>query len=164
MSELGDVRSPRAHADIAVVGVGEGGRAAVEHLPENVETTTIDREERSDADGGVDVVGDATDSGVLADAGIGDATALVATVGDDDTALTVAALARSLSSGIEIVVRVTDAESVRKAFDAGADYVLSERRVIARTVPAEIDGRSHPLQPVHSVSSGPAARRSPDER
>jgi len=156
VSELGDVRSPRAHADIAVVGVGEGGRAAVEHLPENVETTTIDREERSDADGGVDVVGDATDSGMLADGGISDATALVATVGDDDTALTVAALARSLSSGIEIVVRVTDAESVRKAFDAGADYVLSERRVIARTVPAEIDGRTTPSTtgPLRFVRAG----------
>lgn len=156
MSELGDVRSPRTHADIAVVGVGEGGRAAVEHLPENVETTTIDREERSDADGGVDVVGDATDSGMLADGGISDATALVVTVGDDDTALTVAALARSLSSGIEIVVRVTDAESVRKAFDAGADYVLSERRVIARTVPAEIDGRTTPSTtgPLRFVRAG----------
>ena len=64
--------------------------------------------------------------------------------------------ARSLSSGIEIVVRVTDAESVRKAFDAGADYVLSERRVIARTVPAEIDGKTTPSTtgPLRFVRAG----------
>ena len=64
--------------------------------------------------------------------------------------------ARSLSSGIEIVVRVTDAESVRKAFDAGADYVFSERRVIARTVPADIDGRTTPSTtgPLRFVRAG----------
>ena len=51
---------------------------------------------------------------------------------------------------------MTDAESVRKAFDAGADYVLSERRVIARTVPAEIDGRTTPSTtgPLRFVRAG----------
>lgn len=164
---VGESRAPRTHTEIAVVGVGESGRAAIERLPANSEVTTIDREERSNVEGGVDVVGDATDPDSLAGADVGNATALVVTVGDDDTALTVVALARSLLDDTEIFVRVTDAESVRKAFDAGADYVLSERRVIARTVPAEIDGRvtlstAGPLRLVRA--SGEAfAGRTPSE-
>lgn len=62
------------------------------------------------------------------------------TVDDDETALLATAVGRVLSDGIEILVRVTDAENVPKASDAGADYALSEQRTTARMLTTEIRG------------------------
>ena len=66
---------------------------------------------------------------------------------DDATALLTTAIARSLTDDIEILVQVTDAESVPKAFGAGADYALSEQRTTARLLAAGAHGDRalHPI-------------------
>ncbi|ADJ14145.1 TrkA-C domain-containing protein [Halalkalicoccus jeotgali B3] len=87
------LRTTREHTSVLVAGAGEGGRAVVETLPEDVSTTTVDVDDHE----GVDVVGDVGDPGTLTEAGIADATALVVTVDDDATALLTIALARSLA-------------------------------------------------------------------
>jgi len=128
------VRSAREHSAVVVAGAGEGGRAAATALPSDVSTTTIDVEERE----GVDVVGDVGEPETLVEAGIEDATALIVTVDDDGTALLSVALARSLTDDVEILARVTDTDKTRTAFDAGADYVLSVQRTVARLLAREI--------------------------
>jgi Trk K+ transport system NAD-binding subunit len=137
-NEIGGVRSRRiaAPSRVVVAGIGEGGTAAVGALPADVSATTVDELEERDPD----VVGDVTEPETLREAGVGDASALVVTVDDDSTALMAAAVARSLSDGIEILVRVTDGEKARAAFRAGADYVLSVQRVCARLVAGEVHG------------------------
>ncbi|WP_135819591.1 potassium channel family protein [Halostella litorea] len=137
-SDLSDVRVSRtaAHSRVLVAGFGEGGMAAVNAFPDDVAATTIDDDAAADPD----VVGDVTEPETLREAGIDDASALVVTVDDDATALLTVAMARSLSSDVEILARVTDAEKASAAFRAGADYVLSVQRVCARLVASEVHG------------------------
>ncbi|WP_101297124.1 potassium channel family protein [Halegenticoccus soli] len=137
-SEVSNVRTPRGSAQsrVLVAGLGEGGNAAVDALPEGVRVTTVDESE----DATPDVVGDVTEPETLDAAGVEDASALIVTVDDDATALLTVAMARSLSDTVEILARVTDAEKSAAAFRAGADYVLSIQRVCARLVAAEVHG------------------------
>ncbi|SEQ94420.1 potassium channel family protein [Natrinema salaciae] len=136
--EIAGVRSRRIEtpSKLVVAGFGEGGTAAVDALPADVSVTTIDESEGRNPD----VVGDVTEPETLRDAGIDDASALVVTVGTDSTALMTVAIARSLSSDVEILARVTDSDKTRAAFRAGADYVLSIQQVSARLVAAEVHG------------------------
>ena len=137
-SQAAGVRTARSgrQSSVVVAGFGEGGRAAVEALPEDVSYTTVDQSTES----GADVVGDVTEPETLRAADIEDASALVVTVDDDATALLTVAMARALSDGVEVLARVTDAEKASPAFRAGADYVLSVQRVCARLVAAEVHG------------------------
>ncbi len=136
--EIAGVRHSRVreHSRVVVAGLGEGGAAAVETLPDDVDVTTVDESPEADPD----VVGDATEPETLETANVADATALVVTVNDDATALLTVAMARSLSDDVEILARVTDTEKASAAFRAGADYVLSVQRVSARLVAAEVHG------------------------
>jgi Trk K+ transport system NAD-binding subunit len=137
-SQAAGVRTARSgrQSSVVVAGFGEGGRAAVEALPEDVSYTTVDQS----PDSGADVVGDVTEPETLRAADIEDASALVVTVDDDATALLTVAMARALSDDVEVLARVTDAEKASPAFRAGADYVLSVQRVCARLVAAEVHG------------------------
>jgi Trk K+ transport system NAD-binding subunit len=137
-SEVSGVQTPRtsAHTEVIIAGYGEGGSAAVDALPADVDVTTVDDSEASNPD----VVGDVTEPETLAAAGIEDASALVVTVDGDATALLTVAMARSLSEDVEILARVTDAEKTSPAFRAGADYVLSVQRACARLAAAEVHG------------------------
>jgi len=137
-NEVAGTRSQRVStpSKVVVAGIGEGGTAAVEALPDDVPVVTIDEA----AERGPDVVGDVTEPQTFRDAGLDDASALIVTVDDDSTALLTVAIARSLSSEVEILARVTDGEKARAAFRAGADYVLSIQRVSARLVAAEVHG------------------------
>ena len=133
--EIVGVESSNRHTSVVVAGFGEGGRAVVESLPPEATVTTVDDRETV----GADIAGDVSEIATLTEAGIADATAHVITV-DDETALLATAVGRALSDDIEILVRVTDAENVPKASDAGADYALSEQRTTARMLTTEIRG------------------------
>ncbi|RJT00350.1 TrkA family potassium uptake protein [Halococcus sp. IIIV-5B] len=148
-------RSLTTYDSVVVAGLGEAGTAVTESLPDQVDVTTIDVDEST----GADVVGNASDGPVLADAGIEDATAFIVAVDDDETALLATAVGRSMANEIDILVRVTNAEDVAKAFDAGADYVLSERRTIARLLAAE----AHREPVVHPIGQIRFARVESDE-
>jgi Trk K+ transport system NAD-binding subunit len=132
------VRPASAHTDVIVAGVGEAGAAAIERLPERADVTTADVRDGPT----VDVVGDASTPAVLERAGVGTATSMLVAIDNDDAALLATAVARSLADDIEILARVTDAESVPKAFGAGADYALSEQRTTARMLAADVFGES----------------------
>lgn len=146
--KVAGIRNPRlsTRAAVVIAGLGEGGTAAVEALPEDVPVTTID--ESSDVD--PDIVGDVTEPETLHAANISDASALVVTVNDDATALLTVAMARSIAPDMEILIRVTDTEKASAAFRAGADYVLSIQRVCARLVAAEVYGE-RVMDPVSQI-------------
>ncbi len=171
--EIGGARSRRIETPsrLIVAGFGEGGTAAVDALPADVSVTTVDGSEKR----GPDIVGDVTEPETLRDAGIDDASALIVTVGTDSTALMTIAIARSLSSDVEILARVTDSEKTRAAFRAGADYVLSIQQVSARLVAAEVHGEQvmSPTNQIRLIRADAApfagetladARRHPERR
>jgi voltage-gated potassium channel len=135
--EVAGVRRPWASSGrVVVAGLGEGGKAAVDALGDDVPVTTIDEHEESEPD----VVGDVTEPEILEAADIAGASALVVTVDDDATALLAVAMARSLADDVEILTRVTDERKTSPAVRAGADYVLSVQGVCARLVAAEVHG------------------------
>jgi Trk K+ transport system NAD-binding subunit len=120
---------------IVVAGYGDSGHAAAAALAETgAELTVLDAAEAPD----VDVVGDARDPETLDAAGIGTASALIVTVGDDTTAIFVTLIARELNSDLHIVVRANEEDDVQKLYRAGGDYVQSlatiSGRMLASTV------------------------------
>lgn len=155
-TEAARVRTPRSspHSRIIVAGLGAGGTAAVDALPDETAVTTIDESPSEDPD----IVGDVTEPETLQAAEIDDASALVVTVGDDSTALLTVAMARWLGNDLEILTRVVDEEKVSAAVRAGADYVLSVQRVCARLVAAEVHDERvvDPVSQIRLVRTDPA--------
>lgn len=129
----------REHDKIVIAGYGEVGQAAKSIISDaDIDAVTIDVEERSD----VDIVGDAGSEEVLVEAGTETAGAIIVGLPDDSASLLATVLARSLNDEIEILARVSDTDATRKAFSAGADYVLSVPRVSARMVARELRGEN----------------------
>lgn len=128
-------RTFHQHERIILAGLGEVGQAARSVVAEaGKDIVTIDIEERE----GVDIVGDANSREVLREAGIEDAGAIIVGLPDDSAGLLTTVLARSMNSNMELLVRVSDTETSKKALSAGADYVLSVPRVSARMVAKEL--------------------------
>jgi len=120
---------------ILLAGYGDSGQAAYELLSESgSQVTILDREHHED----VDITGDASDPTVLEAAGIGDATAMLLTVGDDTTAIFTTLIARELNPDLHIVVRANDHEDVQKLYRAGADYVQSLATVSGRMLASTV--------------------------
>lgn len=122
--------------DAIVVGKGISGTQIKSYLDtHSIGVTTVDTNEAQDPD----IVGDATETAVLQDAGVNDADALIITVSDDMTALSVLLLARSLNDSIEIVMRVNNETTIKDAHRGGADYVIAISQIVGRTLAKEID-------------------------
>lgn len=112
-----------------VAGVGVVGRPVTNAVSRaDYEYPTVDL-----ADGPmIDVVGDATDRGVLEEAGIRDAGTVVIATSDDSAAIVSTFAIRELNPRIEIIARANEHENVSKLYRAGADYVLSLAAVSGR--------------------------------
>jgi Trk K+ transport system NAD-binding subunit len=137
----------RGHESIIIAGLGEVGKAAQSVVTEaDIDTVTIDVTERD----GVDVVGDAATRATLREAGIETADAIIVGLSDDSASLLATVLARSMNPELEILTRVSDADTTRKALSADADYVLSVPRVSARMVATELRGEDV-LQPASQI-------------
>ncbi|MEF8799542.1 MAG: NAD-binding protein [Halolamina sp.] len=130
-------RTFREHERIIIAGQGEVGKAARDVVTEEgLDVVTIDIAEGDS----VDIVGDAGSEAVLEEADIGTAGAIIVGLPDDSDSLLTTVLARSLNPNVEVLTRVSDTDSTRKALSAGADYVLSVPRVSARMVARELRG------------------------
>lgn len=131
---LGDVRSVERGRTV-VAGYGEVGQSVVSALAAaDVPHTVIDREDRS----GVDVVGDVTDPETLARADIEDARTVILALPDDTTTEVATLVARDLNPDIEVIARAEATGNVRKAYRAGADYVLALATVSGRMLASTV--------------------------
>lgn len=134
-SATASTRSEFGHRNVIVAGYGQTGSAAVETLADTpFDPTVLDIEDLE----GVDVVGDARDPGVLTEAGVEDASALILTVGDDTTAIFTTLLARELNPDLDIVVRANEGTDPEKLYRAGADYVQSLATVSGRMMASTV--------------------------
>jgi Trk K+ transport system NAD-binding subunit len=130
-------RARSGHESIVIAGYGEVGQAAASVIDEaGMDTVTIDVAEGE----GVDIVGEAGSEAVLEEAGIDTAGAIIVGLPNDSASLLTTVLARSMSSDVEILTRVSDTDATSKALSAGADYVLSVPRISARMVARELRG------------------------
>ena len=118
-----------------VIGHGEVGSRVTAALDEaGIPYTVVDRTEMD----GVDVVGDATESETLREAGIENARSTILAMPDDTTTEFATLVVRDISPETEIIARVEEIESVQKMYRAGADYVLSLATVSGRMIASTI--------------------------
>ncbi len=125
----------RTQQQVVVIGYGRSGQAAVDVLANTgARLTIIDSRDHPD----VDIVGDARDPGVYAEADVGTADAIIIDIDDDTTALFATLIVRNASPNAHIVARANKKENERKIYRAGADYVQSlatiSGRMMAETV------------------------------
>jgi Trk K+ transport system NAD-binding subunit len=130
------VRTHR-RGDVVLAGFGVVGTTVDDALvADGIPRTIVD----VDDDPAVDVVGDATDPGTLRRAGVPDAETVVIALDDDTTALLATFVVRELNPDAELLARADEAESVRKLYRAGANYVLSLASVTGRLLASAILG------------------------
>lgn len=120
---------------VIVAGCGVVGAAVSTAVREaDFPCTTVDLEAKD----GVDVVGDVTEAETLLDAGIEDASTIILALPSDTMTVFTTLVVRDLNPEIEVVARADATESVRKVYQAGADYVLSLATVSGRMMASTI--------------------------
>ncbi|WP_336003256.1 potassium channel family protein [Halorientalis halophila] len=125
----------RKRGEVIVCGHGEVGSTVRERMVEDgVPCTTVDVDEGEH----VDIVGDVTEKSVLRDAGIDDASTIILALASDTMTIFATLVVRDLNPEIEIIARADETESVRKLYQAGADYVLALATVSGRMLASTI--------------------------
>jgi voltage-gated potassium channel len=125
---------------VIVCGYGVKGRAAIEHIRgqgvDAREIVVIDDSPgtiaRANADGYAGVLGDATHSGTLREAGIHEARAVVVAPTRDDTAVLITLTARELAPRVFIAAAAREAENAHLLRQGGADSVISSSDAAGR--------------------------------
>ncbi|MBO0768868.1 MAG: TrkA family potassium uptake protein [Solirubrobacterales bacterium] len=113
-----------------VCGYGRVGRQVARDLHARqfrvvVIETNPENEEAARADGHIWLQGQASDDGVLQQAGVARAAAIIACVDSDAENVFTTLSARQLNRGITIVARASREDSEKKLLQAGADRVIS---------------------------------------
>ncbi|MFB6206594.1 MAG: TrkA family potassium uptake protein [Haloglomus sp.] len=119
---------------VVLAGFDEVGTTVLEELGEQVPATVVDRQDKA----GVDVVGDVTAAETLEAAETASAQTVILTVSSDTTAVFATLVVRELYPDVEIIARADATESVRKLYQAGADYVLAVATVAGRMLASTI--------------------------
>ncbi|MEF8878182.1 MAG: NAD-binding protein [Haloarculaceae archaeon] len=119
---------------VVVAGFDEVGTTVVEQIGGQVETVVVDLLDKP----GVDVVGDITDEATLREAGVDEASTVIIAVSDDTTTVFATLVLREFNPDVEIIARADATESVRKLYQAGADYVLALATVSGRMLASTI--------------------------
>lgn len=112
----------RRQGPIIVAGAGEVGSKVVQLLRDvGEELVVIDRV----AGDGVDVVGDVLSTGVLEEAGVSSAQAVVLALDTDSATLFTTVILKELAPDVPVIARVNRAVNVERIHRAGATYALS---------------------------------------
>jgi Trk K+ transport system NAD-binding subunit len=120
---------------VVICGHGEVGSTVRERVTaDGVSCTTVDKE----ANGGVDIVGDVTEKEVLREAGVDEASTVILALASDRVTIFATLVVRELNPEVEIIARADQTESVRKLYQAGADYVLALATVSGRMLASTI--------------------------
>ncbi|MFB6165442.1 MAG: TrkA family potassium uptake protein [Haloarculaceae archaeon] len=127
----------RRRGRVLVGGHGEVGSTVKREVSSaGIDCVAIDTDDHD----GVDVVGDVTDEAVLQSAGVEDASTVILALSDDTMTVFATLVVREIAPEVEIVARADQTESVRKLYQAGADYVLALATVSGRMLAATILG------------------------
>jgi Trk K+ transport system NAD-binding subunit len=125
----------RRRGSVLVCGSGNVGSTVKRSVTRaGLPVKTIDVEDRP----GVDIVGDATDTETLFDAGLKEASTVILALSDDTAAIFATLVVRHLDEDVEIIARANEAETVKKLYRAGADYVLALATVSGRMLASTI--------------------------
>jgi voltage-gated potassium channel len=131
---------------VLIIGGGKVGRAAARALKERgLRVHIIERKDtlagRIGAIPDRLVIGDAADRGVLMDAGLAEAPAVILSTNDDAMNIYLSIYCRRLNPGLRIVSRITYERNIEAIYRAGADYVLSYASLGRETIFSLLVGR-----------------------
>lgn len=139
----------RLNDHIIVCGYGHTGRSAALELAakgypkENV--IAVDSSEaavqHAVEDGFVVLRGDATREGMLQQAGIERAQAVIVTPGRDDTAILTVLTVRQLNSTVKVIASVKEVENIKLTKQGGADVIISPSQVSGYLISDAINRR-----------------------
>jgi Trk K+ transport system NAD-binding subunit len=122
---------------ILVAGYGEVGSRVVGLLQDvGEEVRVIDLQDLP----GVDVVGDALDTGALRSLRVEEARAVVIALSTDSANLFATAIVRDIAPEVPIITRVNRAEEVSRVRAAGADFALSIGQVAGQLLGTRLFG------------------------
>ena len=150
VTRLGEIATPlRQGGNIIVFGYGEVGRKIVELLHDAGESTTV-------VDvmplPGVDIVGNALDAEVLARAGVGEASAVVLALSNDNEALFAAAVVRDFAPLVPLIARVNQARTVKRLYQVGTDFALSIGQLSSQLLAHKLLGEEYvSLEPMVKI-------------
>ena len=127
----------RLSAHVIICGFGHSGQTAARELVERGmapgQILVIDQNEslvrRAAEEGHVGLWGDPTKNELLHDAAIGTASAVIISLGRDDTSALTVLTARHLNPDVRIIATARDAENVDLLKQAGADSIVSTGRI-----------------------------------
>lgn len=127
LEELREALGKKAsEGHVIVLGYGEVGAPVVGMLQKRVRLRVVDKDSMGFDIGDVPFIqGDGMSEKTLLEAGIKDASVLVAVMGEDMLNIYATLLARRLNPRLTIFSRVNYTSSIDKAFKAGANYVTS---------------------------------------
>ncbi|WP_276261604.1 potassium channel family protein [Haloglomus litoreum] len=123
-----------AGSRVVLAGFDEVGTTVLDGLDADVPVTVVDRLDKP----GVDIVGDVTEAETFEAADAGNAGTVILTVSSDTTAVFATLVVRELYPDVEIIARADATGSVRKLYQAGADYVLAVATVAGRMLASTI--------------------------
>jgi Trk K+ transport system NAD-binding subunit len=122
---------------VLLCGYGEVGQTVAATLEAaGTEFVTIDDDPELD----VDVLGDVTEPDTFERAGLADTSTVILAVGKDRTAVFATLVVRQLTDEADVIARANSTDSVRKLYQAGADYVLALSTVSGRMLASTILG------------------------
>jgi voltage-gated potassium channel len=129
-------------APVLVIGAGGVGRAAADALEQRgLDYRVIEKRAGLARDSARTIVGDASDTDLLQQAGIKEAASLIITTRDDDTNIYLTILCRRLCPDLQILSRCTFERNVATLHRAGADLVLSYSSMGANAIFNLLRGR-----------------------
>lgn len=127
---------------VVILGHGTVGSAASAFLRlRAVPHVIVDREPRLDPDEPHIISGDASEPGVLQQAGIERAGGLIVTTNDDGANVFLTLAGRHLNPHVRIAARANREENVSELYAAGADFVVSHSSVGTSILTNIIQGR-----------------------
>jgi Trk K+ transport system NAD-binding subunit len=139
IERLGELATPvRREGVFVVVGYGYVGRKVAELLRAAGETVSILNPEPAE---GVDFAGDVLDPGVLQEAGVAQAQAVILSLETDSATLFASAVVRNLAPEIVIIAAANRAENVSRIHRAGADFALSVGQVAGQLLAYHLLGQ-----------------------
>lgn len=160
----GEALPLRRSGPFLVAGYGEVGSKVVQLLTDvGEDIVVIDREERP----GVTLVGDALDSRVFEEAGVGNAQAAILALDTDSATMFATVVLKDTAPEVPVIARVNQAENVERIHRAGADFALSisqvSGQILARRLLGEEAVSVDPQLKVLRVSANALVGRHPVE-
>ncbi len=129
---------------IVVIGAGEIGRRLAELLTDAGEKPCVVAAEPG---AGVDFVGDAVDTSVLARAAVGSARVVLLALDSDSATVFASTVIRDFAPEVPILACVERVEQVERIQRAGADFALSVSQVAGQILAHHVLGETVSLQP-----------------